>query len=208
MDCTGGHAPESRISPRCSGIPRRFVVDTRLRRAGRFDRESRLIANASVWPVVTGPRVTAAILCYMGACTVGRSMALTSSCWCSLSSLREIGRMRSPKTAMSQPRSPGRRLLGPPPRGGHVLVVCRGGRIGWVLHRRYVSVWCRAPTWIDRGRSAIRAVRPGYASPSFWALTGGPPGHDPPSWSPSQAVLTDRRPEPDPTPHAWYKERR
>ena len=26
--------------------------------------------------------------------------------------------------------------------------------------------------------------------------------------SPSQAVLTDRRPEPDPTPHACYKKRR
>jgi hypothetical protein len=48
------------------------------------------------------------------------------------------------------------------------------------------------PTWIDRGRSAIRAVRPGYASLSIRALTGGPADHGRPPWSPSQPVLTDR----------------
>jgi hypothetical protein len=104
--------------------------------------------------------------------------------------------MRSPKTAMSQPRSPGRRLLVPPPRGGHVLVVCRGGRIGVGSISPLRVGLVPSATEIDRGRTAIRAVRHGYASPSFWALTGGPPGQDPPPWSPSQAVLTDRRPEP------------
>ena len=65
--------------------------------------------------------------------------------------------------------------------------------------------WRARPTWIDRGRSAIRAVRPGYASPSLWTLTGGPPGHGPPPSSPSQAVLTDRRPERDATAHGNCK---
>ena len=65
--------------------------------------------------------------------------------------------------------------------------------------------WRARPTWIDRGHSAIRPVRPGYAGPSFWTLTGGSPGHDPPPWTPSQAVLTDRRPEPDATAHRHRK---
>jgi hypothetical protein len=65
--------------------------------------------------------------------------------------------------------------------------------------------WRARPTWIDRGRSAIRAVRPGYASPSFWARTGGPTGHGPSPWSPSRAVLTDRRPKPDATAHGHRK---
>ena len=50
------------------------------------------------------------------------------------------------------------------------------------------------PIWIDRGRCAIRAVRPGYASPSFRALTGRPLAHELPPWSPSHGLLTGRRP--------------
>ena len=53
--------------------------------------------------------------------------------------------------------------------------------------------WRSRPIRIDRGCSAVRAMRLGYASRSFRALTGGSPGHDPAPWSPSQAVLTDRR---------------
>jgi hypothetical protein len=68
------------------------------------------------------------------------------------------------------------------------------------------SVQSRArPTWIDRGPSATRAVRPGYASPSFWTLTGVPASHGRPAWSPSQPALTDRRPKPDATAYGSYK---
>ena len=62
------------------------------------------------------------------------------------------------------------------------------------------SVQRRArPTWIDRGRSAIKKVRPGYASPPCWALTGGPADHGPSPWSRWHAGLTDRRPKRDAT---------
>jgi hypothetical protein len=58
------------------------------------------------------------------------------------------------------------------------------------------SVQGRArPTWIDGRRSAVRAVSPGFASPSISTLTGGPADHGPSPRSPSQAVLTNRRPK-------------
>jgi hypothetical protein len=59
--------------------------------------------------------------------------------------------------------------------------------------------WRARPTRNDRGRSAIRAVRSGYASPSIWARMGRPPGHGRRPWPPSRAVLSDRRPEPEAT---------
>ena len=55
--------------------------------------------------------------------------------------------------------------------------------------------WRARRTWIGRGRSAIRAVRPGYASTSFWAFTGGPPGHGPPPWSPVASCAHRSPPE-------------
>jgi hypothetical protein len=62
--------------------------------------------------------------------------------------------------------------------------------------------WRARPTWIDRGRSATQAVRPGYASPSVRALAGVPPGEGRPRGSPSQPALTDRRPKPEATAHS------
>jgi hypothetical protein len=50
---------------------------------------------------------------------------------------------------------------------------------------------------VDEASKVGEAVRPGYASRSFWTLTGGPPAHDPPPWWPSHGLLTDRRPQPD-----------
>ena len=68
------------------------------------------------------------------------------------------------------------------------------------------SVQRRArPTWIDRGRSATRAVRSGYASPSFRTLNGGRPGHGPPPSSPSHGLRTGRHPSETPLPAGTAK---